>query len=128
MRCRDVSDFLAGDEAAFAGATEVESHIATCESCGAQKEQFAELSTALSALSEESLEPPGWLLATVSEAVLEKAAQREAMRKLEKQIADPKFITTGALVAAGIAGALLMRGRRRRRTVRTRVRQALTAA
>lgn len=130
MRCRQVTDFLAGNESAFPDAAEVDRHIDGCEACQEKKEQFDELNAALASLSEESVEPPVWLLPSVTETIIEKAAQREAIRRLEKQLADPKLITTGALVAAGIAGALLMRGRRKRRQVRvkTRVRQALSAA
>ena len=131
MDCREVREYLPAyvDEAGGPRAESVERHLSTCPECRTELGHFREMKDALATLPARMIEPPAWLLGTLTETVVQKAARREAMRNTAEKLADPKVIVTGSLVAAGVAGALLIRGRRRRRrTVTRRFREALAEA
>lgn len=139
MECREVREYLpAYDEQAEgprAGA--VESHLRTCNDCRTELEQFRELGQQMHALATEVIEPPAWMLGTLIETVGERAARLEALRARSRRLTDagrrlthPRNLATGgALVVAGLAGALLMRGmRRRRRRTSEQLSEALAEA
>jgi len=72
-----------------------------------------DLQLALESLPEAGIEPPAWLEGTIIETVSQKAARLASLRKIEKQVVQPKVLT-GALLAAGIAGAFLFRSHRKK--------------
>lgn len=132
MECREVREYLPAyvEQAGGSLARDVDRHLATCTECSAELEQHREMQSALGVLATQTLEPPSWLLGTLTDTITQRAARRETIRNAAQRVREPKVVVTGgALVAAGLAGALLMRGRRRRRrTVTTRFRQALAEA
>ncbi len=132
MDCREVREYLPAyvDEAGGQRAESVERHLSTCPECRTELGHFREMKDALATLPARMIEPPAWLLGTLTETVAQRAVRREAVRNTVEKLADPRVIVTGgALVAAGVAGALLIRGRRRRRrTVTRRFREALAEA
>ncbi len=132
MDCREVREYLPAyvEQAGGPRAQSVESHLVTCLSCATELAQYREMQDALASLPAQVIEPPAWLLGTLTETVAQRAVRREAVRSTAEKLADPRVIVTGgALVAAGLAGALLIRGRRRRRrTVTRRFREALAQA
>lgn len=132
MECREVREYLPAyaEQAGGPLAREVDRHLAGCSGCRAELEQHSEIRAALGGLANQMVEPPSWLLGTLTETITEKAARREAIRNAAEKVTNPKVVVTGsALVAAGLAGVLVMRGRRRRhRTVTRRFREALAEA
>ncbi|MGI8425000.1 MAG: hypothetical protein ACR2FO_00025 [Actinomycetota bacterium] len=87
-----------------------------------------DLKLALQSLAEAGVEPPGWLEGTIIESVHEKAARLAALRRIERQVVQPKVLTGGALIAAGIAGAFLFRSHRRKRVHTRGLRRVLAHA
>ena len=117
MECREVRGYLPAyvEQAGGPRSGLVDSHLQSCSGCRAELEQFRELSTGLSQLVEHPVEPPAWLLGTLTETISERAGRLAAIRQRTEKITDPKVVAGGAILVAGVAGALLMRGRRRRR-------------
>ncbi|MGH9197665.1 MAG: anti-sigma factor family protein [Acidimicrobiia bacterium] len=130
MDHREVREYLPAyaDQAQGPRAAAVEEHLRTCGDCRAVLEQYRELEFGLGSLAETNIEPPAWLLGTLIETVSERATRVAAIRARADKLSDPRVVAGGAVVA-GVAGALLLRGmRRRRRTLRQRVREALAEA
>lgn len=117
MGCREVREYLPAYVELSGGPRSelVDHHLRTCASCRAELEQFRELSSDLSGLADHVVEPPSWLLGTLTETVAEKASKVAAFRAKTEKVTDPKVIAGGAILVAGVAGALMVRGRRRRR-------------
>lgn len=132
MECREVREYLPAyaEQAGGPRALDVDEHLRTCADCRVVLEQYREIALALGSLSEKAVEPPAWLLGTLTETVSERVSQVAAIRARRDRLADPKVVATGgAVIAAGVAGALLLRGmRRRRRSMRQRLREALAQA
>lgn len=122
MECREVREYLpAYVEQAFGPrAATVDTHLDSCPGCRRELEQYRELGAEMKSLADHQVEPPAWLLGTLIETVSERATRISENRARREQLTDPKVIAGGAVVAAGIAGALLMRGRKRRRRGMTR--------
>ena len=133
MECREGREYLPAyvEQAGGSLAREVDRPLATCTGCSAELDQHREMQSALGVLATtQTIEPPSWLLGTLTDTITQRAARRETIRNATQRVREPRVVVTGgALVAAGLAGALLMRGRRRRRrTVTTRFREALAEA
>lgn len=130
MNCADMKDALSDfNESGLIGLTVIQDHLTSCPDCRAELARFDELQAALGSLPDHSLEPPSWLEGSITETIQQKAARIAALRQLERQVRRPGVVTGGALMAAGIAGALLFRSKRRRRVGWARnVRQALAHA
>ncbi|MCA1840489.1 MAG: hypothetical protein LC723_09195 [Actinobacteria bacterium] len=127
MQCREVSGYLP----AYADAdnslrtVDVDHHLSSCSGCRAELEQYRDIGKSMRTLMDEPLETPGWLLDTLTETVVEKAERMQALRERTKQVAQPALVG-GALLAAGVAGAILVGSRRRRRRgVGRRLREAI---
>ena len=73
-----------------------------------------DLKLALESLPEAGAEPPAWLEGTIIETVAQKAARLAALKRIERQVVQPKVLTPAALLAAGIAGAFLLRSHRKK--------------
>jgi predicted anti-sigma-YlaC factor YlaD len=131
MECREVREYLPayGEQAGDPRATFVDQHLATCAGCSAELSQYRELAGALGGLADLQTEPPAWMLGTLVETVGSRATQLAALRQRREKLTDPKVVTGGALVAAGLVGALVMRSmRRRRRSVWRRVQESMAEA
>lgn len=116
MNCADIQDLLSDfGETGMTRLTVIRDHLESCAGCRAELASFDELKGALRSLSEQPVEPPTWLEGTITENICQKAARIAALRSMQKKVRRPQVMTGGALVAAGIAGALLLRSRRRRR-------------
>lgn len=133
MDHREVREYLPAyaDQAGGPRASAVEEHLRTCADCRGQLEQYRSMAVSLRSLAEHRVEPPAWLLGTLLETIGERAERRAAIRQKTERIADPgALVAGGALVAAGLAGALVFRGirRRRRASLRRRLQEALAEA
>lgn len=119
MQCRHAREYLPS-YADGTGARHliVEEHLRGCAACKSELEGYRQMVGDLGRMSEQMIEPPSWLLGAVTETVSEKAGRIAAMRERTRQLSDPKVITGGAVVVAGVLGALLIRGRRRRTRTR----------
>lgn len=115
MECREVGGYLPAYADRDPVPSDVETHVEGCERCRSELTEFRELSAGLALLEDHPVEPPAWLLGTIIETVGEKATRLAAIRERTQKLADPKVLAGGAILAAGVAGALLYRGRRRRR-------------
>src|SRR5688500_2016159 len=80
MECREVREYLPAyvEQAGGPHAREVDRHLAGCRDCSTELKQHQEMQAALGVLSQEMLEPPSWLLGTLTETVTQKAARRES--------------------------------------------------
>lgn len=127
MQCAEVASYIPAmvDESDPVLLPEVRRHIATCTDCASDLRAHKEMSGALSVLSDALVEPPGWLMGTLTETVLEKAQRLERLRAARDQVAKPQVLVSGAILAASVAGAILIRGRRRKRV--QRILEALVA-
>lgn len=116
MNCEEVREFL-GDfgESGMTRLTVVRDHLDACADCRRELANFEELQGALESLAARTLDPPSWLEGSITETISQKAARIAAMRTVGRQVRRPQVVTGGALVAAGIAGALLFRSKRRQR-------------
>lgn len=132
MEHREVREYLpAYVNGAGLAPAEVAQHLETCDECRAELESYRELATVLRGLADVTLEPPPWLEGVVARAISERAARLAAVRAGRERLTDPRVaVPAGLAVAAGVAGALIIRGRRRqrRRSLRGRVRSALAQA
>lgn len=116
MDCTKIQEYLSDfGESGMTGLTVIRDHLENCSSCRAELAIFDQLKGALASLAGEPIQPPSWLEGTLTETIAEKANRIAAFRRVEAQVRRPQVVTGGALVAAGIAGALLVRSRRRRR-------------
>lgn len=120
MKCVQVREhFPAFDQSKFPA--EVLGHLEHCEDCRTELAEYRELQANLGTLASMDIQPPAWLLGTVTERVMEVARRRAALaetrRQLEryttKQIGEHRVAAGSALGLAVLAGALLF-GRSRR--------------
>lgn len=130
MECREAAEHLAAcvDEPSGLptgpAARAIDAHLRSCASCRADLENYRRLGAALSGLATHTVEPPAWLLDSVLERV-------NARRRAQDALTAPRVAAAGgaALLLAGLAtGAVLLRGRRRRRGLTTRLRAATAGA
>lgn len=132
MKCREVREYLPArvEQAEGPHAAAVDEHLTACAGCRAVLEEYREMGAALSALALKTVDPPAWLLGTLTETVTERADRLRALRERRRRLAKPRVAAMGgAILVAGLAGAVLLRGRRRRRrAVSTRLRGALVHA
>lgn len=132
MECREVREYLpaAVDEAEAWLPPEVNAHLRTCESCSADLERYRRLAGDLAVAAEQPFEAPAWLLGGLIETVSQRAERLAAIRETRERLSDPRVVVAGAVLAAGVAGALMVRGyrRRRERSWRRRLRSALADA
>lgn len=117
MECYQIREYLpAFDEQAYE-ATVLE-HLQECESCRAQLQQYRELGSELSALSGYDLVPPPGLEAAIIEATLERLRRTAALRAASRQLGEHRGVAAGgALLLAGVAGAILFNVRHRKQRV-----------
>lgn len=128
MDCREVREYLPAydDQSTGPRSSAVNEHLAGCGGCRAELEEYREMAINMRSLSDETIEPPAWLLGTVIETVTERARKLDAIRTAAHRVTDPKVLAGGAILAAGVAGAMLMKGRRKRR--RRSLREVLAQA
>jgi anti-sigma factor RsiW len=127
VECREVSQYLAESLGTPAGpaAGAVEAHLRSCPGCRADLESYRRLGVALPALAAHTVAPPPWLHAALVESVRAGAGRAPAWSRLgelaraRQSLANPRYAAAGAgLLLAGLAtGAVLVRGRRRRRSL-----------
>lgn len=130
MECREVREYLPAysDPDGAPRSDAVDNHLETCAECRGELVQYRTMNSDLITLSEQSIEPPSWLLGTLTETVVEKAEQIAIARELRRQLTDPKIVG-GALLAAGVAGVIFVGSRRRKkRTIGRRLREAIAEA
>lgn len=107
---------------------QVLSHLETCESCRAELAEYRELESQLGSLAAMEIQPPSWLLGTITERVAETARRRAVIEETRKQLGRATTVTSRQIgehrVAAGsalglavLAGAVLF-GRSRRSGVK----------
>ena len=129
MGCRQIREYLPAylDTSVGQRHISVDAHLQTCAGCRAELEGYREMGREMSGLASKIIEPPAWLVGTITETVSEKAYRSQALRRQTSRMTNPKVITTGAIVVAGLTGAFVVRNRRRRRG-RNRLLQALSEA
>lgn len=112
--CREVREYLPAylEQPQDLVSGQVSRHLKGCADCRVRAGQFRDLCVLLSELSGTVIEPPSALLATLLKKV-PRAARRAQLHRLTK----PALGAGGALLAAGVAGALFARGRNRRTSV-----------
>ncbi len=113
MNCREVEDYLpAYDDASVGPRAElVGLHLKSCESCRSELQSYRELAAGLESLVGQTVEPPSWLLGTITETVSGRVTKVAVLRARAIALATPKAIAGGAIVAAGLVGAVLLRRR-----------------
>ncbi|HLI57840.1 MAG TPA: hypothetical protein VKY26_12510 [Actinomycetota bacterium] len=136
MECREVSEHLAAcaDEPsgralwapAGPAARAVEAHLRSCASCQADLAAYRQLGTALTGLADHTVQPPAWLHDTLIDSVHARlgrpAARWAPVERFRlrpegtRALTNPRYAAAGgAVLLAGLAaGAVLIRGRRRR--------------
>ena len=123
MECREAAQHIPAyiDQTGGPAARALDAHLRTCEQCRGELQAYQDLQGALAALATRTIEPPAWLLPATIEAVRSRAgllARIPAARAVRERLADPRLAAAGgaAILLAGLAtGAVLIRGRRRRR-------------
>lgn len=127
MKCAHAREhFPAFDQKAFS--PQVLAHLDECEDCRTQLAEYRVLEANLASLASMDLQPPSWLLGTITERVAEAAHRRAVIEETRKQLGRATSVTTRQLgehrVAAGsalglvvLAGAVLF-GRSKRHGVK----------
>jgi predicted anti-sigma-YlaC factor YlaD len=123
VECREAAQHIPAyiDQTGGPAARALDAHLRTCEQCRGELEAYRDLQGALAALATRTIEPPAWLLPATIAAVRSRARLRAripAAREMRERLADPRLAAAGgaAILLAGLAtGAVLIRGRRRRR-------------
>lgn len=129
MQCREVKEQLAAYADVEDLPRDLQVHVDSCEECGRELAEYRALVDASRSMQSVALDTPSWLLPSLTSVVRDRAESLQASRQRMAKLTDPKVVTGGVLVAAGVAGALLFRGRRRRkRTFATRLRQSIAGA
>lgn len=127
MECVHVREHLpAFDEQLFS--TEVLEHLEACPDCRTVLGEYRELQAGLSFLGTTAIQPPAWLLGTVTERVADRLRRRSALLQSSTQIKqathslnEHRAATAGsALGVALLAGAVLFGRSRRNRPVSVR--------
>lgn len=121
MECADVRDKLpAIDQETFPA--EVLAHVEGCKDCSAELAEYRELEANLGFLADSPVQPPAWLLGTVTERVAETARRRAALtqtrelgRATTRQIGEHRVAAGSALGLAVLGAVLLGRSRRSHR-------------
>ncbi|MDQ4149007.1 MAG: hypothetical protein M3164_03290 [Actinomycetota bacterium] len=116
MQCSELEQYLIAhhDVLMLDLPPEVREHLEACPRCRLEFEHNRKIAAELAGLADVELEPPIWLLGTVTETTIDHLRRRQAIRATGKQLARPRVLAGGALLIAGLAGALLVRGRVRR--------------
>lgn len=120
MECSEAREHFSAFDRNADPIKEIVDHLAGCSACRVERSKYQELVNALGGLAELNVEPPHWLLASLTEVTMERARRMAALKDVGKQLTTPKVATGGAIVLAGMAGALIF-GRKRRRTRKLRV-------
>lgn len=131
MDHREVREYLPAyiDEAKGPRASAVEEHLQTCEECRAELERYRQMMSGLEGLANVTQEPPPWLLGSLIDSLRSKARPLTTRTSQLARLRSPR-VAAGAVVAAGVAGAvaLTMMKRRRRRSAWQRLRASLAGA
>ena len=131
MEHREVREYLPAyvDEAKGPRASAVEAHLETCEECRAELDEYRQIMSGLDELATLTNDPPSWLLGSIIDAVRARAGRAAANRSPLNALRNRR-VAAGAVVAAGVAGAVALQlmKRRRRRTAWQRLRASLAGA
>jgi anti-sigma factor RsiW len=125
VECREAAQHIPSyiDHSGGPAASALDAHLRTCDRCRGELDAYRDLQGALAALATQTIEPPTWLLPATIDAVRSRMRIRRhvaAAREVRERLADPRVAAAGgaAILLAGLAtGAVLIRGRRRRRLV-----------
>jgi anti-sigma factor RsiW len=125
VECREAAQHIPSyiDQSGGPAARALDAHLRTCDHCRRELDAYRDLQGALAALATQTIEPPAWLLPATIDAVRSRVRLRRhvaAAREMRERLADPRVAAAGgaAILLAGLAtGAVLIRGRRRRRLV-----------
>jgi anti-sigma factor RsiW len=129
---REIREYLPAyvDEAKGPRASAVEEHLQTCEECRADLERYRQIMSGLESLETLTQDPPPWLYGSIIDAVRSRARQAITRKSQLNRLRNPRVAAAGAVVAAGVAGAVAVRlmKRRRRRSAWQRLRASLAGA
>jgi predicted anti-sigma-YlaC factor YlaD len=129
MECSEVREHLSAFDESEPPMSEISAHLESCEGCRDEQRRFQELAAAMGELEATPLEPPAWLLASLTETTLERMRRIAAIKATRKQIGEHRVAAgSAAIVLAGVAGALFMGRRRRSRRLRVASLTGLKAA
>ncbi|MGQ0680155.1 MAG: anti-sigma factor family protein [Actinomycetota bacterium] len=119
MECGQAREHISAFDESEPPIAELGAHLAVCEDCRTEQAQYGELMSAMKQLADVNLQPPAWLLASLTEKTLERARRVATVKATGRQIGEhPKVAAGGAILLAGVAGAWVF-GRRRLRRVRS---------
>lgn len=113
MECAEVREHLSAIDRQVAPVKGIIDHLAGCEACRLEQGKYLQLQSAMSDLSGVALEPPGWLLASLTETTLERMRRAAALKAATRQLGTPK-LAGGAILLAGVAGAIVLRRSKKR--------------
>lgn len=129
MECSEVREHLSAFDEKTPPMNEISAHLETCEGCREEQRHFQELVAAMGELEAAPLEPPAWLLASLTETTLERMRRIAAVKATGRRIGEHRVAAGGAaIVLAGVAGALFVGRRRRSRRLRVASLTGLKAA
>lgn len=114
MDCSQAREHLSAFDVNATPIKEIVDHLGECADCSTEQSQFQQLQEAMRQLAETTIEPPAWLLASLTETTIERLRRNISFKQTGKQLASPKVATGGALLLAGVAGALVFRRRSRK--------------
>ena len=115
MECGEVREHLSAFDEKTPPMKEVAIHLESCESCRAERERYRELQAAMAALEAAPIQPPAWLLGTITERTIERMRRTAAIKATGRQIGEHRLAAGGAaILLAGVAGAVFVRRSRRR--------------
>jgi hypothetical protein len=121
MECGEVREHLSAFDDKTAPIKEISIHLDSCASCRAEQERYRQLQKAMAALEATPIEPPGWLLGALTERTLERMRRVAAIKATGRQIGEHRVAAGGAILLAGLAGAVVVGRSKRRRTRRLRL-------
>jgi anti-sigma factor RsiW len=128
---REVREYLPSyiDEAKGPRASAVEEHLQTCEECRAELDRYKQIMSAFESLQDTTTDPPPRLLGSIIDAVRSRAGRVATRGSQLSRLRNPR-VAAGAVVAAGVAGAVALQlmKRRRRRSAWQRLRASLAGA
>lgn len=119
MECSEAREHLSAFEQQTPPVAELSTHLQSCEECRRERSRYQELVEAMGELESAPLEPPAWLLASLTETTLERLRRRAAIAATRKQIGHHR-VAAGGILLAGVAGAVFF-GRSRRRSRRLKL-------
>jgi len=136
VECREAAQHIPSyvDQPGGPSARALDVHLRTCDHCRGELDAYRDLQGALAALATQTIEPPAWLRPATIDAVRSRVRLRRhvaAAREVRDRLADPRVAAAGgaAILLAGLAtGAVLIRGRRRRRRLVGTLRAAVAPA